>query len=292
MDRRRFMKKHFQFICLSLIFIKLFSTLTVWALSPLETNGSKPNFQEGFLIMDTWENSFLPDSYRNLPALNISGSAQFKPSQLENLKKSINVLDTYIIDLRQESHGFLNDDAVSFYSPIKLLNNGFDSEETLTREKADFISIKPGIVENIFTEFGSFLKVITVEKSQIEINVVKNASLNYVLFSTRDGFIPAPEMVDSFVAFVVKTPPTTHLHFHCDNGEGRTTMYLAMFQMMKESSKKTLNKILAEQLQAGGIVLTTERIRAEFLECFYAYTVENAPTNFKTPFSKWIQSNY
>ncbi len=251
-----------------------------------------PNLMEGFLVFDTHRDAPMPKRFRDIPSLNISGSAQFEPSQIENLKKKINVLDTYIVDLRQESHGFLTDnDAVSFYSTERLLNNGFNSEETLASEKEKFGAIKPGDMENIFNKRGRFSETIEVEKSQIELNLVKDTGLNYVLFATRDGHIPTPTMVDSFVSFIVKTPPTTHLHFHCNHGEGRTTMFMAMFQMMKESSTKSLDEILDEQLAAGGIVLTDNTIRANFLQDFYDYTKENAASNFKVPFSVWSQNN-
>ncbi|MEG2935108.1 MAG: phosphatase [Clostridium sp.] len=285
------MNKLQKFLCISILLTLSLSTFTVNALSIPETPPPTPNAKEGFLVMDTDRDSPLPKRYRNLPALNISGSAQFEPSQIENLKNEINVLDTYIVDLRQESHGFLNDDAVSFYSTEKLLNNGFNSEETLTSEKEKFGAIKAGDVENIFNKRGAFREEIKVDTSQIELNLVRNTNLNYVLFATRDGHIPTPSMVDSFVAFIAKTPPTTHLHFHCDHGEGRTTMFMAMFQMMKESNLKSLNEILDEQLKAGGIILTDETTRAEFLQDFYDYTKSNTTTNFKTPFSVWTQKS-
>lgn len=251
-----------------------------------------PNLMEGFLVFDTDRDAPIPKRFRDISSLNISGSAQFEPSQIENLKKKINVLDTYIVDLRQESHGFLtDDDAVSFYSTERLLNNGFNSEETLADEKEKFGAIKPGDMENIFNKRGSFSETIKVEKSQIELNLVKDSGLNYVLFSTRDGHIPTPTMVDSFVSFIVETPPTTHLHFHCNHGEGRTTMFMAMFQMMKESSTKSLKEILYEQLAAGGIVLTDNTTRTNFLQDFYDYTKENVASNFKVPFSIWSQKN-
>lgn len=281
------MKKHSKIICFYILLIMCISSFPTEALS-----NPVPNVNDGFLVMDTDSDEPMPNRFRDIESLNISGSAQFEPSQIENLKKKINVLDTYIVDLRQESHGFITaKDAVSFYSTERLLNNGFNSEETLASEKEKFGAIKPGDVENIFNKRGAFRETINVEKSQIELDLVKNSGLNYVLFATRDGHIPTPSMVDTFVSFIVKTPPTTHLHFHCDHGEGRTTMFMSMFQMMKESTTKSLEEILNEQLAAGGIVLTNNTTRANFLQDFYAYTKENKATNFKTKFSVWAQKN-
>ena len=281
------MKKH------SAIFL-LITTILICIISfPIEAlSNPEPNLKEGFLVNDTDSKAPMPKRFRNIESLNISGSAQFEPGQIENLKKAINVLDTYIVDLRQESHGFLiTEDAVSFYSPERVLNNGFTSEETLASEKEKFGAIKPGETENIFNKRGAFKESVTVEKSQIELDLVKNSGMNYILFATRDGHIPTPAVVDSFVSFIAKTPSTTHLHFHCDHGQGRTTMFMSMFQMMKESKTKSLDEILNEQLKAGGIVLTDNTTRAHFLKDFYDYTVENSANNFKVPFSIWSQNN-
>lgn len=285
------MKKHQRFFCLLLFLTLVLSSIPINAMTPSQETIPIPDMQNGFLVMDTDSDDSLPKRYRDMPSLNISGSAQFKPSQVENLRKKINVLDTYIVDLRQESHGFLNDDAVSFYSPEKLLNNGFNSEETLADEKDKFGAIKPGDIANIFNKRGALKKSIKVDKSQIELDLVKNLGFNYILFATRDGHIPTPTMVDSFVAFVKDTPSTTHLHFHCKHGEGRTTMFMAMFQMMKESSFKSLDEILDEQVKAGGKVLTDKTTRAHFLKDFYQYTKDNGSSNFKTPFSIWAKEN-
>lgn len=285
------MKKNFPFLSIVLLLILLMSSIPATALATIKTEIPTPNLDHGFLVRDTDRDTSLPARFRNITALNISGSAQFKPTQLENIKSKINILDTYIVDLRQESHGFINDEAVSFYSPDRILNNGFNSVETLNSEIENFSLFKVSDVANIFNRSGAFREALTVEKSEIELNLVKSTGLNYILFSTRDSYIPTPSMTDSFVNFVVKTPSTTHLHFHCDYGEGRTTMFMAMFQMMKESKNKTLAEILKEQLAAGGIVLTDETTRSNFLQDFYDYTKDNASSNFKTPFSIWAQKN-
>ncbi|MEW8994260.1 phosphatase [Clostridium sp.] len=249
---------------------------------------NEPSPKDGFLVIDTDKQQPLPSRFRIIPSLNISGSAQFLPSQVENIKKSINKEDIYIVDLRQESHGFLNDIAVSYYSPDTLLNKGFTSTETLADEKSRFGAITPGTKVSLYNKRGKLQNTITVETSEIEPDVVKKHGLNYILFATRDGHTPTPEVVDEFVEFVKNTPKTTHLHFHCAHGEGRTTMFMALFQMMNNDSGKTLDEILEEQLKAGGIVLTNNATRAKFLQSFYDYTLQNSKDNYKIPYSKWI----
>lgn len=273
-----FMKK----TCFFIVLILFINISTVYGFSSTE-----PNFYEGFLVLDTDRDAPLPKRFRDIPSLNISGSAEFVPSQVMDIKKAINKPNIFIVDLRQESHGFLNDIAVSYYSPDRLLNNGFSSEDTLADEIEKFGNIKLKSTENIYNKRGALLQTITVSNSQIEEKLVQSSGMNYALFATRDGHIPSPAVTDSFVNFVKITPETTHLHFHCDHGEGRTTLFMAMFQMMKESNVKSLEEILKEQLDAGGIILTYDTTRAEFLKDFYNYTKENSKNNFETPFSVW-----
>lgn len=281
------MQKTIKFISSLLVLL----TLLLPTSSALALSLDEPNAEKGFFVLDSDLTTPLPHRYRNIEALNISGSAQFVPSQVKILKRTIDKPDIYIVDLRQETHGFLNDFAVSSYSPLRLLNNGFSSEDTIASELNTFEGIKKNAVEKIYNKRSRLLKTVTVQESQIEQKLVENSGMKYILFATRDGHIPTPAMTDSFVNFVKMTPETTHLHFHCDAGEGRTTSFMAMFQMMKESSSKSLEEILNEQFEAGGIILTDDQTRAEFLKDFYDYTKENSKDNFKVPFSVWAAEN-
>lgn len=281
------MKKTIKFISSLLIL----TALVLPASPAFGISSEEPNAEKGFFVLDSDLTTPLPHRYRTIENLNISGSAQFVPSQIKVLKRTIDKPDIYIVDLRQETHGFLNDFAVSSYSPLRLLNNGFSSEDTIASELNTFEGIKKNAVENIYNKRGRLLKTVTVQESQIEQKLVENNGMNYILFATRDGHIPTPAITDSFVNFVKITPKTTHLHFHCDAGEGRTTSFMAMFQMMKESSSKSLEEILNDQFEAGGIILTNDQTRAEFLRDFYDYTKENSKDNFKVPFSVWSAEN-
>ena len=112
------------------------------------------NKNETLIVKDSDAITGLPNRFRDLTNLNISGSAQFTPSQIENIKNSINKPDICIVDLRQESHGFINDLAISFYSIGKDLNNGFTTEETISTEDKLLNSIKQNSQINIYDKLG------------------------------------------------------------------------------------------------------------------------------------------
>ncbi len=67
------------------------------------------------------------------------------------------------MDLLQESHGFINDLAISFYSIGKDLNNGFTTEETISTEDKLLNFIKYNYVEknkadNYSIKFSQWIK--------------------------------------------------------------------------------------------------------------------------------------
>ena len=199
------------------------------------------NKNETLIVKDSDATTGLPDRFRDLTNLNISGSAQFTPSQIENIKSSINKPDICIVDLRQESHGFINDLAISFYSIGKDLNNGFTTEETVSTEDKLLNSIKQNSQISIYDKLGKVLTNITVDSVSTENNAINKNGLKYQRFAVKDGGIPSATVIDDFVDFIKNKPEGQHLHFHCDAGEGRTTTFMVLYQIMTKL-KETCDK--------------------------------------------------
>lgn len=249
-----------------------------------------PFVENTFFINDVHTTSELPYKFRIIPSLNISGSSEFTLSQLVNIKNKISNNNVVIVDLRQESHGFVNDVPFSIYSFYELINNGLDTDKTIDSEKQALKSIKKDSTVLIFNKEPVLEKTITVNEVKSESDIVNGYGLDYRRFSVRDGSIPSTKVVDDFVNFIKELPSTTHIHFHCLEGEGRTTTFMALHQMMKNTEKLSLDSILNEQINVGGIVLTNNKSRHKFLEYFYEYSLENISTNFKTPYSEWLST--
>ncbi|MBB6714246.1 fused DSP-PTPase phosphatase/NAD kinase-like protein [Clostridium gasigenes] len=286
-------KKNFLSILLSIV---LFLSVTInvdASINYLKSNTlyNDPLSNTTMIIRDNNSITPLPNRFRNLTDLNISGSAEFAPFQLKNLIEALNNKDLYIVDLRQESHGYINTLPISFYNKETLLNKGFTTTQTLEGEKKDLASIQPGSEVNIYNKKGNLLETLKVAKVFSEETLVKENNINYKRFAVRDGGIPTIEVTDEFVEFVKNKPPTAHLHFHCLEGEGRTTTFMSLYQMMNNKDKIPLDTILKQQLAEGGIVLTDNKERFTFLQSFYKYTLENMGSNFNTSYSTWIKSN-
>lgn len=240
------------------------------------------------IVLDSASNSGLPDRFRDITNLNISGSSQFTKSQINNLKEAINKPNICIVDLRQESHGMLNDFAISFFSTYTDLNNGLTTEEVIKKENSQLSSIKIGSDVDIYHKTGRLFKEVTAEFVSNEDSIVTNDNMQYKRYAVKDNGSPTPIIVDNFVEFIKNKPTDLHIHFHCDAGEGRTTLFMAMYQTMLNNTNLSLNQIISYQYNIGGVLLTDNKNQLEFLQEFYNYVSENKSTNYEKTYSQWI----
>lgn len=274
--------KVISFISLFLLFTSLISS------KPLCFTSNK---NESIITIDSTSSVGLPMRLRDIPTLNISGSAQFTKDQLLNLKNSINKDNICIVDLRQESHGMINDLAISFLNPYKDLNNGFTTEQTIKAENSLLNKIKIGNTIQLYKHTGIFIKDITVDFISNESQLVTEADMQYKRFAVKDNSAPTPDIVDEFVEFIKNKPDDLHLHFHCAAGEGRTTSFMVMYQAMKNNSNLTLEQLLSYQYNIGGINLHDNNIQYNFLEDFCNYVQKNKDSNYSISYSQWIKES-
>ncbi|WP_302570054.1 fused DSP-PTPase phosphatase/NAD kinase-like protein [uncultured Clostridium sp.] len=274
--------KVISFISLFLLFTSLISS------KPLCFTSKK---NESIITIDSTSSVGLPMRLRDIPTLNISGSAQFTKDQLLNLKNYINKDNICIVDLRQESHGMINDLAISFLNPYKDLNNGFTTEQTIKAENSLLNKIKIGNTIQLYKHTGIFIKDITVDFISNESQLVTEADMQYKRFAVKDNSAPTPDIVDEFVEFIKNKPDDIHLHFHCAAGKGRTTSFMVMYQAMKNNSNLTLEQLLSYQYNIGGVNLHDNNIQYNFLEDFCNYVQKNKDSNYSISYSQWIKES-
>lgn len=274
--------KVISFISLFLLFTSLISS------KPLCFTSNK---NESIITIDSTSSVGLPMRLRDIPTLNISGSAQFTKDQLLNLKNSINKDNICIVDLRQESHGMINDLAISYLNPYKDLNNGFTTEQTIKAENSLLNKIKIGNTIQLYKHTGIFIKDITVDFISNESQLVTEADMQYKRFAVKDNSAPTPDIVDEFVEFIKNKPDDIHLHFHCAAGKGRTTSFMVMYQAMKNNSNLTLEQLLSYQYNIGGVNLHDNNIQYNFLEDFCNYVQKNKDSNYSISYSQWIKES-
>lgn len=269
--------------------------------------GKEPPNESGiYITLDSENFDSLPKNFRKttdlskvengkgnlngLQELNISGSAQFTSLSLINMKKNINTKNEFWdIDLRQESHGFVNGSAISWYGPGNKANRGLTLNEVIVKEVNQLSSIPFG--KPLSIDRGKYTLLPTVVEN--EDKLVSSNNIKYLRITVTDGDRPTDDLIDLFVDFVTKIPSNTWLHFHCKEGTGRTTTFMALYDMMKNSKEVSLDDMIQRQFLLGGFNLFKpgdEDPRAIFLKNFYNYAKENND-NFKTTWSQWIEKN-
>lgn len=234
------------------------------------------HFRKSTDILNLQGNSEL--NLNGLNTLNISGSQQFSEFNLPLIIDSIgNSLPIIVIDLRQEAHGFINGAPVSWANARNDANIGLTKDEVLLDEYNKLSSIELNVPITYYNH-----KNITVVPKKVEDEeyLVNCKSLSYIRIPVTDGKIPTDDMVDYFVQLVKLQPKNTWLHFHCKQGIGRTTTFMIMYDMMKNSNEVTADDIIKRQLLLANfdeshIKSFNNNERINFLQSFYKYCKEN-----------------
>lgn len=233
-------------------------------------------FRKSSDIINTQNNKELNIS--GLNTLNISGSQQFSqfnlPLIIDSIGKSLPIT---VIDLRQESHGFINGAPVSWANIRNDANMGLTMDEVLLDEYIKLSSIQLNVPMTFYNH-----KNITIVPTKVEDEdyLVNSKCLSYIRIPVTDGKVPSDDMVDYFVYLVKVQPKNTWLHFHCKQGIGRTTTFMIMYDMMKNSKRVSSEDIINRQLllanfDENNIKSFNNNERISFLQNFYEYCEEN-----------------
>lgn len=269
--------------------------LAAFALTTVEAHNHHPT-----LIINMDNVDQLPSAFRTIPELNISGSAQFSENGLKAVLKKINSKNITIVDLREESHGYLNGKAVSWYADKNRGNAGKCLDCIFADENE---KLSNAFNQNITLVWHKTLipMPIIVHEVSNERDLSLHNGVKYVRIPVTDHCRPSDEKVDELIQMVQTLPEGTWLHFHCQAGKGRTTTFMSLVEMMKNAQTKTLEEIIARQSDIGGAALltphdetvwkfpyTSERIK--FIKEFYRYCRE--VPNFDITWKDWKTNNY
>lgn len=242
-----------------------------------------------------------PPSRVGLDSLPLSGSSQFSEPSLKRMIDHLNAEKLFIVDLRQEAHGYVNEKAFSWYSlphnwgnidltPSQVEEDQEKKLSDLSREKKI-----PLFCKRCWT--ASWIPVLSVSS---EAQVAKALGVNYKRFYVTDHCRPSDAMVDEFVSFVWSLPTNSWLHVHCAAGKGRSTTFMSLYDMMYNASKVSFEDILERQKLIGGSNLLSVGVnswktelkieRLAFLKEFYLYCRLNP--DFTISWTSWITSKH
>lgn len=251
------------------------------------------------LVLDTQDSIDLPKNFRkcadseiskinsnlnltNFDDLKISGSAQFTEQSLDlvlnAIGKTYKIID---VDLREESHGFINGLAVSFKNSLNNANAGLSLKEITNKENELLSSIKLNEPLSLSSSSSSIKEIIPISVENEE-TLCKKRLIDYFRIPVTDGNLPSPEMVSRFVNFVNSLPENAWLHFHCKAGATRTTTFMIMYDIMKNCDFVSLNDIIDRQIfianlpKADTVDFKTGRLLDFFTEFYKSFKLKNS----------------
>jgi hypothetical protein len=260
-----------------------------------------------------------PGNPKGLKEINASGSAQYSKGQLEAMIGSGRVRKPLVIvDLRQESHGFLlirepvfteRQIAVGWYVERDWINvgKGLASIEADETGRLAGEAIKSSTTVNLIQKPKTAEDGIDTAKPFLvrpagfftERNVAIELGLEYLRLPTTDHVRPRDSEVDEFVRFALGLAPGTWLHFHCRGGDGRTTTFFVMHDIMHNAPEVSVEDILNRQHLLGGSELGKLPLpenfaypfadeRVKFVSHFYNYVCAAKPQRYAMTWSAWV----
>lgn len=182
--------------------------------------------------------------FRLDPQNRSSGSSQFTAKGLETIKAEVERARPgarlVVIDLRQESHGLLHGEPVEWMGTHNQANRGKSPEAAAADE-----------ARRLF-EAGA--------KSEAE--VCAAAGVEYVRLPVTDHLTPDAATLQQFVALARKLEREgAWVHFHCKAGRGRTTTFMALWEMLRTKPEDLdATRVLERQRDLGGVDLLKTKL--------------------------------
>lgn len=274
-----------------------FSILAIFILLIFNCGFTSANI---FLVFDHTEPTIIAKRYRPEVELRASASGQFSVLELQNILNEIPVAahNIWIVDLRLESHGFINGFPVSWVIDRNGVNIGKTPYQISKEEQVliNSIRLQKNVIVfeqlkfddgSIAAQNPSFLKPDDV---YTEKEIVESFYANYARFYVLDHNRPSDAEVDRFIYFVQeKVKQEDWIHFHCRGGGGRSSTFITMYDIMLNAKNTSFAEILRRQYLMGNVQLDVLPIsrakfwkrslakeRFDFLLRFYSYATDTS----------------
>jgi protein-tyrosine phosphatase len=261
----------------------------------LDVNPQDP--LENFRSMADWRKhggSFNPTG---LDELRLSGSAQFSPAALRMLKQRVGQ-PLFILDLRQESHGYIQGHGVTWQAGHDWVNVGLSHDEVLKREQKALQALEGQ--PRISLESHHSKRSIRVQGRSVESeeHLVQRTGVHYVRLTATDHLRPDDQELDRFIEAVRGLPPKAWVHMHCRAGKGRTSTFMVLYDMVRNAKDVPFAEIMKRQRLLSNYDVEKlpevqawqypyRKDRAELMKSFYAYAQEN-PNGRPLLWSQWL----
>lgn len=236
-------------------------------------------------------------NHEGLDQLRASGSSQFSEKILVDIETLIlqESQEFVIIDLREESHCFINGLAVSWSDQMNEANRGKTLSE-IERDEYERLEevIARGEIEVLR---GGQLESIDVYTAQTERELVEGRGIRYIRLPVTDHDRPSDAIIEQFIDIISCLPSESWVHFHCRGGKGRTTTFLVFYDIIRNAEKVSLEHIITRQYAIGGSDLQVmekdrdaksrqAKERLGLIQEFYTYCKKNP--NFEIRWSERV----
>jgi hypothetical protein len=232
------------------------------------------------LTFDKMENikSEMPRNFRDLKSLGINAiaSSQFSESQLQEVRKKYPDEKITIVDLRAESHGFINGKPVTWHTVFEKGNQDKTLYE-ISSDESDRLNLAAKdqqiIVNKILKEdrANGWYKeisptIVDVNQAISEKDLAEKNGFEYQRFPIRDLDVPNETEFTRMVNFIKTLPQDQKLYVHCAAGKGRTGTFLVLLDIIKNGKTTELKEIFERQNKLGAARLdkiSTEESRSK-----------------------------
>ncbi len=244
------------------------------------------------LVFDKKYSGSKPVKMRVHKDLRMSGSAQLNPQSIKtvarlakNEKASLTVFD-----LRQESHGLINNEPVTWHAERGWANAGLGREEVLRKESRLLGDMRIG------TEVGA-VKVRGIETAE---SMVRSSGHQYVRLTVTPHLRPSDADVDRFIEALRELPERTWVHFYGREGELRPATFMVLYDMLLSAQYLTFDEIIQRQQKIFSKVdllqvnkpadwqTPYQEDLVDFLRKFYEYAKSN-PRGEEMYWSQWLR---
>lgn len=268
------------------------------------------NFRDAFAIKNIYRGNI-----KGLDQLWISGSAAPSAKGWQTIKKHIQkntynkVRHIIVIDLREETHGYLNQDAINYTTQNNWINRDKKYQQIKLEETKWLRNIsEKKILRNVLSheqfKLHQYKNGMTLAVKQVsnEADLVKKNGLSYVRLMVSDHMKPKDEEIERFVSLVKSMPEHTWLHLHCRGGDGRTTTFMAMADMLQNAKYVSFEEIIKRQSAVSPYynLSMTQRsnknftpyyeARLTFLKKFYLYA-KSLSQGYQGTWVEWLNNN-
>ncbi len=216
--------------------------------------------------------------------LNASASGQFSEDQFALIlneivqRYKIHPSNIVVVDLREEAHFYAN--GVPFTvtdrheNPSKKYQSDSEAKIKEVLERSKSFVITPRKLDEIKLEARKVkhaermkqglaakhdkhkrkLKAPVLMENPIlrtEAELAKHYGVQYWRLPLTDHYPPDLDYIKSFINFAQSLPKGTWIHLHCRAGNGRTTSFMAILDMLQHNNR-SFDEILDRQYKVGG----------------------------------------